>query len=340
MSQLKSSILINPNYATNNVDTHQAGWYQISPNSSNLALRVINSNIGLSGEIRLNTSSGIFQGSNGSAWIDFSATQGPQGNPGQDFTNAVNFNNLGSNTASGTSVPLASVFATTYANVAASISNVNIRSIQGGQYIVNSNLTINSMSLSQNSNVITLSPQPLPYISFNQFPNNTLTYLKNSPNDSQFFSWGEYSYWTVQQGATIIKGQAVRITNDISSSNIVIAPIAYTTLIGASSFSMPFNVLGIATMSASSGGICGVCTKGMTTALCTNNIASGFSPVNDIPFVGAYGLIGADGGLFCVNSSPTVDYMKAGYFLESGSSLAVNGNYVLFYVDPSSSSSF
>ena len=52
MSQMKSSILINPNYATNNVDTQQAGWYQISPNSSNLALRVINSNIGLSGEIR------------------------------------------------------------------------------------------------------------------------------------------------------------------------------------------------------------------------------------------------------------------------------------------------
>ena len=340
MSQLKPTILTNPQYATNNVDTQQAGWYQVSPNTSNLALRVSHSDIGLSGEIRLNTTSGIFQGSNGSAWIDFSATQGLQGNPGQDFTNAVNFNNLGSNTASSTSVPLASVFATTYANVAASLSNVNIRSLQGGQYIVNSNLTINSMSLSQNSNVITLSPEPLPYISFNQFPNNTLSYLKNSPNDSQFFSWGEYSYWTVKQGSTIIKGQAVRITNNISSTNLVIAPITYTTLIGASPFSTPFTILGIATMSASSGGICGVCTKGMTTALCTSNISAGFSPVNDIPFVGAYGLIGADGGLFCVNSSPTVDYMKAGYFLESGSSLAVNGNYVLFYVDPNSSSSF
>jgi hypothetical protein len=337
MSQLKPAILTNPQYATNNVDTQQAGWYQVSPNTSNLALRVSHSDIGLSGEIRLNTTSGIFQGSNGSAWIDFNSSQGPQGIAGQDFTNAVNFNNLGSNTASSTSVPLASVFATTYANVAASLSNVNIRSLQGGQYIVNSNLTINSMSLSQNSNVITLSPKALPYISVNQFPNNTLSYLKNSPNDSQFFSWGESSYWTVKQGSTIIKGQAVRITKDINSTNIVIAPITYNTLIGASPFSTPFTILGIATTSASSGNSCYVCTKGMTTALCTSNISSGFSPVNDIPFVGAYGLIGADGGLFCVNSSPTVDYMRAGYFLESGSGLAVNGNYVLFYVDPSSS---
>jgi hypothetical protein len=340
MSQIKPSILINPNYATNGIssDTHQAGWYQVSPNSSNLALRVNYSNIGLAGEIQLNTSTGIFQGSNGTAWVDFSSTQGPQGIPGQDFTNAVNFNNLGSNTAAGEYVYLASVFATTYANVAESISNVNIRSLQSGEYYINSNLTLSSMTLTQNSNVITLTPQPIPYTFWNGTPNNNLSYLKNSPNDSLFFSWGEQSYWTVHQNATIVKGQAVRLTNDLNSSNIVIVPITYTTLVGANPFSSPFNVLGIATNSADGGDSVGVCTKGMTTALCTSNIASGFSPVNDIPFVGAYGLIGKDGGLFCVNSDPTVSYMKAGYFLESGTGLAVNGNYVLFYVDPSSSS--
>jgi hypothetical protein len=339
MSQIKPSILINPNYATNGIssDTQQAGWYQISPNTSNLALRVNYSNIGLSGEIRLNTTTGIFQGSNGTAWVDFSSTQGTQGIPGKDFTNAVNFNNLGSNTSAGDNVSLASIFATTYANVAASISNVNVRSLKGGTYTVNSNLTINSMSLSQNSNVITLSPQPLPYIPFNTFPNNQKSYLKNSPNDVSYFSWGETSYWSVHQNATIVKGQAVRLTNDLNSTNLVIAPITYTTLVGASPFNLPFNVLGIAINSAIGGGIAGVCTKGMTTALCTSNIASGFSPVNDIPFVGAYGLICKDGGLFCVNSDPTVSYMKAGYFLESGIGLAANNSNVLFYVDPSSS---
>lgn len=345
MSQYKSSILVNPNYATNGIssDTKQAGWYQIAPNTSNLALRVNYSNIGLSGEIRLNTSviPNVFQGSNGSAWVDFNATQGPQGNPGLDFTNAVNFNNLGSNAATSNVVSLASVFATTYANVGASISNVNIRSLQGGSYAVNSNLTVNSMVLSQNSNVISLTSQPLPYTWDFTNGRNTVPYLKNSTSDTNNYGWGQTSNWVVQTGVTVTKGQAVRLTRDsVSSTNIVITPITYTTLVGSNPFNTPFNILGIATQTAIGNGsnTCIVCTKGITTALCTSNIASGFSPTTDIPYVGALGIVGKDGGVFCVlNNLPTVDYMSAGYFLESGTGLANNGNYALFYVDTSSS---
>ena len=54
MSKLIPSILTNPNYATNSLDTEKAGWYQIEPKSSNVALRVNYTNIGLSGEVRLN----------------------------------------------------------------------------------------------------------------------------------------------------------------------------------------------------------------------------------------------------------------------------------------------
>lgn len=342
MSQYKSSILVNPNYATNGIssDTQQAGWYQVSPNSSNLALRVSYSNIGLSGEVRLNTSvlPNVFQGSNGSAWIDFNATQGIQGIAGQDFTNAVNFNNLGSNIAVGSVVPLASVFSTTYANVALSISNVNIRSLQGGSYEINSNLSVDSMVLSQNSNVITMTSQPLPYQwDFTTNGQNTVSYLKNSTIDTPYYGWGETSIWIVQTGATVTKGQAVRLTRDsVSSSNIVITPITYTTLAGANKFTTPFNILGIATQSGFGDGsnTCIVCTKGITTVLCTSNIASGFTISNDIPFVGALGLVGKDGGVFCnINQDPTVDYISAGYFLESGIGLATGGNYNLFYVE-------
>ena len=49
MSSLKPSILINPEYATNSIDTEKAGWYQIAPSTSNIALRVAYSNIGLNG---------------------------------------------------------------------------------------------------------------------------------------------------------------------------------------------------------------------------------------------------------------------------------------------------
>jgi len=338
MSQIKPSILVNPNYATNGISTdkQQAGWYQIAPNSSNIALRVNYSNIGLSGEIRLNTTTGIFQGSNGSAWVDFNASQGPQGNPGQDFTNAVNFNNLGSNIAVGSVVPLASVFATTYSNVAASISNVNIRSLQGGSYTINSNLSVNSMVLTQNSNVITMTSQPLPYRWDFTSGYNTVPYLKNSTSDTPYYGWGETSTWIVKTGITILKGQAVSLTREsVSSSNIVIIPITYTTLTSVNPFNITynFNILGIATQTVTGNGVasCIVCTKGITTVLCTNSIASGFSPTNDISFVGTVGIVGRDGGIFCVTNEPTVNYIKAGYFLESGVGLATNGNYTLFY---------
>ena len=121
MSLLKPYININPAYATNNTDSHQAGLYQIAPNNSNLIVRVNStSNIGLSGEIQLNTSliTPTFQGYDGSGWVDLNATVGPTGPAGTDFTNAVNFNNLPLPGDSSIPVNLGSVFSTTYANVA------------------------------------------------------------------------------------------------------------------------------------------------------------------------------------------------------------------------------
>ena len=343
MSQLKPSILINPQYATNTLDTQQAGWYQVSPNASNLALRVNYSNIGLQGEIRLNTSTlpNVFQGNNGSAWVDFNAVIGPTGASGQDFTNAVNFNNLGANSDVSIEVPLANIFATTYANVAMAISDVNIRSLQGGEYIINSNLTIDSMILSQNSNVITLATQPIPFnwdftgsgISGSTL--NTISNLKNASSDTNFYSWGETSKWIVQQGQTIVKGQSVRLTRDsISSSNIVITPITYTTLTGLNLFVTPFNMLGIATQTASGGNSCIVCTKGVTTVLCTSNSTVDFIRSDSVSSVGLFGLVGKDSGIFCNTNIPAVDYIIAGYFLESGFGVSANNNYALFYVNP------
>ena len=206
--------------------------------------------------------------------------------------------------------------------------------------IINSNLSINSILLQQNSNVITLIPQPLPFNWDFQTPSNTITYLKNSSSDINFYSWGETSSWTVKEGSTILKGQAVRISNDLNSSNVVITPITYGSLNGANKFNQPFfNVLGIALMNANGGDFCSVCTKGVTTVLCASgtNIDSGFTPINNIPFVGALGLVGKNGGIFCSNQEPTVNYITAGYFIENGV-LATNGNYALFYVNPSSSS--
>jgi len=262
MSKLIPSILTNPNYATNSLDTEKAGWYQIEPKSSNVALRVNYSDIGLSGEVRLNNtvSPPIFQGNNGSAWVTFNATQGVQGSSGQDFTNAVNFNNLGANSAVETTVALGSVFASTLVDISQSLSNVNIRSLQGSSYIVNSNLTVTSTELTQNSNVITINSKPLPYNWDFTGTQNTLTNLKDITT-----GWGETSKWIVKTGgSSVSRGQAVRITRETATSNIVIQPITYTTLTSISPFTTPLNILCIATEDASAGGTCSVCTKDTT----------------------------------------------------------------------------
>jgi hypothetical protein len=344
MSTLKPTIQINPLYTTNNVDPEVAGLYQISPNSSNLALRVNYSNIGLIGEIRLNTSSMpiVFQGYDGSDWVDFNATQGPQGEPGQDFTNMVNFNNLGANVNPSIVVSLGEIFTTTSIDASNGVSNVDIKTLKGGSEIINSNLTINSLVVSQNSNVITLAPQPMPYKWDFSGSNNSVSYLKNINANSQFFSWGETSKWNVKTGVSVIKGQAVRLSNDNVTGNIVIIPVTYNSLPspGTNAFSTPFMMLGIATNNATGPNPCIVCTKGITTVLCTSNITEDFILSTTIPSTpinccGVDGIVGKDGGIFYnVNPIVTSSFIKAGYFLETGSNIALNGLYVLFYVDP------
>jgi hypothetical protein len=94
-------------------------------------------------------------------------------------------------------------------------------------------------------------------------------------------------------------------------------------------------MLGIATQTASGGDTCIVCTKGITTVLCTTNITLDFTGSTAVSSVGIDGLVGKDGGIFCNTTPvPTVDYICAGYFLESGIGIASNGNYALFYVEP------
>lgn len=341
MSRLQPSININPMWATNSLDTGAAGWYQITPTTSNLALRVASSNIGLAGEIQLTSNAGslVFQGYNGNNWVDFNATVGPQGAPGLDFTNTVHFNNLTANATPGITVSLGQIFATTEANVAASLSNVNIRAIAGGDYQVNSNLAVQSLLVSQNSNVITLTSQGVPYTWHMDSSNGAVSYLKNASSDTPYYGWGETSRWTVKPGQTVVKGQAVRLdsyTGGGSASNVVIIPMTYTTLTGATPYNTPMNMLGVALESASGGQPCSVCTHGITTVLCTSNITADFTATSSVASVGLDGLVGRDGGIFCNTLPPaTINYFtRAGYFVEDGPTTASNGSYALFYVEP------
>jgi hypothetical protein len=341
MSRLQPSININPSWATNNLDNGAAGWYQITPTTSNLALRVSSSNIGLTGEIQFTSNNGslVFQGYNGNNWVDFNSTVGPQGTPGLDFTNAVNFNNLTANATPGLVVSLGQVFATTQVNVAASLSNVNIRAIAGGINQINSNLAVQSLVVSQNSNVITLTSQSIPYSWHMEGSNASVNYLKNDSSDTTYYGWGDTSTMTVKPGYSVVKGQAVRLDSynaGGSSSNVVITPMGYTTLAGATPYNTPMNMFGVAMKDASSGQSCQVCTHGITTVLCTSNTTTDFTSTSSVASVGLDGLVGKDGGIFCNTLPPaTINYYtRAGYFLEAGATIANNGGYALFYVEP------
>jgi hypothetical protein len=338
------TLFTNPQYATNNYDPQSAGWYTTSPSDSNIALRVAYSNLAIAGEIRLNSTTGmsgmtgpaVFQGYDGAAWVNMNPDAGPTGPAGADFTNQVNFNNLQPSPDMSTIVPLGSVFASTYVNVGAAISNVNIRSLQGGNVVING-ADVSTMVITQNSNIITLNSQPLPYV-WDFTPNNLVSYYKSGGGDTVFKAFGDVSNWVVQSGAIITKGTAVQITRDITTANLVIAPLTYSPSTVINPFLTPYNILGIALENSTGGQTCNVCVKGITTVLCTNSVGTGFIPTAGISAVGLSGLVGCDAGIFCSSMIPMGEYIRAGFFMESGLSIAGAGQYVLFYVDTKLSS--
>ena len=68
----------------------------------------------------------------------------------------------------------------------------------------------------------------------------------------------------------------------------------------------------------------------------TSNTTTDFTATNNVASVGLDGLVGRDGGIFCNPLPPaTINYFtRAGYFLESGATVASNYGYALFNVDP------
>ena len=340
--QSLQTIFINPQYATNNYDANAPGWYVTSPSNSNLALRVQYSNLSIAGEIRLNSSTGatgptgstgsnIFQGYDGSSWVDFNAVVGPTGSAGLDFTNQVNFINT-SNLSADTINPVTfgNVFSTTYSNVANNISNVYVRSLYAGNVTISSNDSIPSLLIAQNSNVITLTSQPLPY-QWEFTSNAMIANYKSGSGDMVFKASGDVSQWLVKTGYSVVRGSAVRIAND--GDSVAIVPMMYSSTSHINPFAVPANVIGIALEDSIGGETCLVCTKGVTTVVCTNNTSLDFNPTSGLSDVGLPGLVGCDSGIFCNSMIPAGEYIRAGFFLESGLSIAGNNQYVLFNVD-------
>jgi len=300
-----------------------AGWYQ-ERNINSPSLRIGDTNMLLTGGLRLNktTKPYKFQGYTGANWVDFNATKGDVGSNGQSFSGIVNFTNVGNGVG---------MFKTSIINTENSGNDtVEMRTLQAGTFDLNSSITSQSaMSITQGTNDITLNPVPQPY-TWDFASNSQIAYFKSSDSDSKFKAWGRISKWTVKDSTTVKKGEPVRITNNSGNTALRIEP--FTSSTNPSGSAGAFSYLGISLQEITGEATCDVCTQGITTIICgdatVDDLVSSSTNING---VGSMGVINRAGRIYNPSSDPVSNYVKGGYFLESGS-VANDNSTVLFYV--------
>lgn len=286
-----------------------SGWYK-ERGSSNKTLVVGDSNLLTPGTIRFNEFTKIFQGFNGMEWVTFNAIQGPPGNPGENASQLFNFINLPDDPSNNGGKIFES----------SDTSSVYFRSIQGGVVNINAGVTASSLAITNDSNYVTITPQPQPYV-WDFTSNNTFSNFKSLASDIKFKAYGTVGKWRVSTNATIKAGMGVRIVTE--SNNMVIEPFIYTS--NNNNYSQPnkLGFLGIALENKSNGESCEVCTNGITMALIGNNAAipssGGISSTSGIK-CGMYAFANYDGSVFSplfLNTIPN-SFPIAGYWIEDG----------------------
>lgn len=321
--------------------TINSGWYK-ERGSSNKTLRVGDSNLLAPGTIRFNESTNTFQGFNGTQWVTFNAIQGPPGITGANASQLFNFINL-PNDPSNNGGKIFQSSGTT---------SVYFRSIQGSVVDINAGLTALSLSITNDSNYVTITPQPRPYV-WDFTSNNTFNNFKSLAIDSKFKAYGTVGKWRVKSNTTIKAGMGVRIVADVpdvpNGANMVIEPFTYTSNNNISENKIKLGFLGIALENKSNGEACEVCTNGITMALIGNNVAIGGISSTSAIKCGMYAFANYDGSVFSptdiLSVSPTSlsnsksFFTIAGYWVEEGSGkVYFNGGTVadncigLFYV--------
>ena len=313
-----------------------SGWYK-ERGSSSKTLRVGDSNLMMTGTVRFNESSNIFQGFNGNEWVTFNAVQGPTGPAGTNASQQFYFTNLPSDyagvTADGQRGEIYSSSGT---------SNVYLRSIQGGIVDINAGLTALSLNIENTTNYVKITPQPQPYV-WDFTSNNNISYLKSLATDTKFKAFGKIGKWIVKTGQTIKAGMAVRIV--VVDSKIVIEPFTYTSLsnFNLNNYQEGLGFLGIALESKNENQSCEVCIEGITTALIGDN----GDPPNSI-FCrssigsGLYAFVNYNGTVFSPTNLTSISSKIipiAGYWVEEivlnyySSGSVANNNLGLFYVN-------
>ena len=129
----------------------------------------------------------------------------------------------------------------------------------------------------------------------------------------------------IEHGTTDAEGHYY-LTDGSTTSAIKLSYFNSTT------FTDNTHVLGVALEECEGNEPCMICTRGITTVKCSNNISSVFIGEPEVESSGCPGLVSQDGFIFYTNIKPTVDYIKAGNFIQSGN-IAGHDNYALFKIN-------
>lgn len=289
-------------------DEKKSGWYRYRNESNNEAtLRVQDSNMNLTGAIRLNTSTrpATFQGYNGDEWVIFSPIEGEKGEKGDSFNNIIEIENLPGGKGN--------IFKKQTINLENYNDVIQFRTLSSGfTYINGEKLDTTFIKTNENTIDITSLPQPYEW----NIGKNKISDMKSDPSGLQFKAYGDVSIWRVKSNTSVHKGQAVSISGN-EEGHLVISPLKYEDDI-INPFRKNVSFLGIALRDSESGDICPVCTKGITTAKISKAIPEHFITDNFVEFTGQPALVGKDGYLFLSKVKPSVPYIQAGKFLEEG----------------------
>lgn len=307
---------------SNLYDNHKTGFYTYK-NDEHLHLRLQDSKLELEGIVRLKSSEkgeAVFEGFNGTKWVQFNALKGDKGNKGNDFHNQFKFINCLEDNLNKTECGF--IFKTNELDTNKS-TNINVRCIQGSKTKIN-NIEVDTIKITTHESNISLQSLPQPY-NWN-ITNLSINDMKSNENDEVFKCYGKTIICSVNSNYQIKKGQFVSL---VTNEDIIeLIPFHYEGNLDL--FLNPVSVFGVALEDSKKKKEIKVCIEGITTVkYCPDlrDIEDNMMGLPSIEKQQSYGILSKKGFVFYSPIRPSVDYIKVGTFLESG-----EHNYVLFNV--------
>ena len=307
-------------------DDNLTGFYS-SKNSSVLNLRIQESNKELDGIIRLNkhNSNGefVFEGFNGTKWVQFNAEKGDKGNEGANKVNKFEFTNNKNDMLEYKNQGFV------FKDIETDGDNKKVlfRNLVSTPIIYNDGqLQINTLTISTTEDNIVLNANPQPFnwdlstISLEEM-RTPIVKMENDKTRIVSRCYGNYKIVNVKPNVKIERGQFVSL--EVYEDRLVVVPFNIKSN-NPNQFLEPYNIFGIALEEIEPSAHLEkikICIKGITMVkYCDDNtqIDSNLMSLKQINKTGTIGLLSKNGFVFNCPIKPASDinYIKVGYFIE------------------------